>query len=58
MSDSKPKIASICVHNSFRSQIAEALGNILHVMFLKAIPLVLRLNHGLQCSMPISSRQI
>jgi arsenate reductase len=26
MSDTKPKVAFICVHNSCRSQIAEALG--------------------------------
>lgn len=31
------KVAFICVHNSCRSQIAEAFKNILQVMFLKAI---------------------
>ena len=33
----KPKVAFICVHNSCRSQIAEALGKHLAKDFLKAI---------------------
>ena len=38
----KKKIAFVCVHNSCRSQIAEALGN--HLI-LNAIPVEQRLNH-------------
>lgn len=33
----KKKIAFICVHNSCRSQIAEALENIWHQIYLKVI---------------------
>lgn len=33
----KPKVAFICVHNSCRSQIAEALGKYLAERYLRAI---------------------
>ena len=33
----KPKVAFVCVHNSCRSQIAEALGKSWRPMYLKAI---------------------
>ena len=39
----KKKVAFICVHNSCRSQMAEALG--MEVKFLKAIQLVLKQSH-------------
>ena len=37
MANRKPKVAFVCVHNSCRSQITEALGKNLLQMFLKAI---------------------
>lgn len=33
----KPKVAFVCVHNSCRSQIAEALGKSLPQILMKAI---------------------
>ena len=40
----KPKVAFICVHNSCRSQIPEALGKILPPMCLKVSLLELKQN--------------
>ena len=41
----KPKVAFICVHNSCRSQMAEALGKIFGIlMYLKLIQQEQKLN--------------
>lgn len=34
----KPKVAFVCVHNSCRSQMAEALGKSWREMYLRATP--------------------